>query len=100
MLKPIAALWCIASDCVRPICLQCLHLCREVVLADSSAVCAARINASLASVHISSNGLLLAVCEAARIRTWAIADLLRGKQDALLSDWKLGNEETVKQACH
>jgi len=57
------------------------------------------ITASQASVHISSDGTLLAVCEDTRIRAWAIADLLNGNQDKLLSEWLLGQGEAVKQAC-
>ena len=73
-------------------------MCRPVITADSGEVCAACISASLASVHISSNGLLLAVCEDARIRIWAIADMLQGTQPEPLTEWTLGNGEIVKQA--
>ncbi len=49
-------------------------------------------------MHISSDGLLLAVCEDACIRVWAIADLLQGTQPEPLAKWTLGNGDVVKQA--
>lgn len=85
---------CLLSDA------QTLAPCRAVALADPSKICAARIEACYASVHVSSNGLLLAVCEASRIRTWAIRDLLGGDQENHLCEWMLGNGETVKQASY
>ena len=75
-----------------------MPMCRPVITANSSEVCAACISASLASVHISSDGLLLAVCEDACIRTWAIADMLQGTQPEPLTEWTLGNGEIVRQA--
>ena len=74
--------------------------CRAVALADPSKICAARIEACYASVHISSDGLLLAVCEDSRIRTWAVRDLFSGDRESHLCEWMLGNGEVVKQAGH
>ena len=75
-------------------------LCRAVAVADSSRICAACIEACNASVHISSDGLLLAVCEDSRIRTWAMRDLLSGDQHKPLCEWTLGGTEIVKQVSH
>ena len=74
--------------------------CRAVVAADAGAVCVAQIDANQASVHISSDGLLLAVCEDASITTWAIADLVKGDTNKVLHKWALGPDENVKQARH
>ena len=60
----------------------------------------AQIDASQAAVYISSDGLLLAVCEDASITTWAIADLVKGTTDKVLHKWALGPGENVKQARH
>ena len=68
-------------------------------MANSSEICAAHIDACYASVHISSDGLLLAVCEDSRIRTWAVRNLLTGKNKHLC-EWTLGDGELVKQASH
>ena len=75
-----------------------IALCRAVTVADTSKICAARIDACQASVHISSNGLLLAVCEESRIRAWAMSDLLSGNQAKVLCEWRLDNGDLVKQA--
>ena len=74
--------------------------CRAVVVADAGTVCAAQIDASRASVHISSDEILLAVCEDASISTWAIADLVKGTTDKVLHKWSLGPSESIKQARH
>ena len=66
-------------------------------MADPSKTRAARIDASYASVHISSDGLLLAVCEDSRIRTWAVKNLLSADQDEHLCEWTLGDGELGKQ---
>ena len=84
--------------CHRGFLCKFMPMCRPVITANSGEVCAACISASLASVHISIDGLLLAACEDARIRTWAIADLLQGAQPEPLTEWILGNGEIVKQA--